>query len=171
MYKIGIVGHTPDVIGDIDKEKRHVCDTLDILSYQYGSDLVYNISADIGVGLWAAEHCLNTDKKYHLFLPYLPEILGKHWYNEQKESLERVYGFSHAISVIKPSGGDERGLYPNTVNEHIVENSNFTVVFWNGRKQSHTFETICYSFDNDRMVIDGNTLRILTKEEVDRKKD
>lgn len=167
MYRIGIVGHTPDIF--VHAEEERVKETLDILSFQYGDELVYNISVNIGVGLWAAKHCLATDKKYHLFLPYLPDVLSEHWYQEQKDELESVYNYADALSVIKPTTEDKRGFFDNTVNEHIVENSNFTMVFSDGRKQGHTYDTIQYSFENNRMVIDGFTMKIITKEDAERK--
>lgn len=167
MYKVGVVGHTPDVFGQA--ADRRVQGALDTLSFQYGEGLVYNISVNIGVGLWAAKHCLDTNKKYHLFLPYLPEVLSEHWYDKQKEDLDRVYKYADALSIIKPTTDDGRGFFDNTVNEHIVENSNFTIVFWDGRKQGHTYDTIEYSFKNNRMVIDGFTMKIVTKEDTERK--
>lgn len=169
MYGIGIVGHTPEVFSNADSIRYRVEDTLNTLSFQYGSELVYNISVDIGVGLWAAEHCFLTGKKYHLFLPFMPEVLSKHWYKEQVDILNNVYKYSNAISIIKPVEKETKGLFDNTANEHIVKNSNFTMVFWDGRKQGNTYETIKYSFDNNRMVIDGCSLRIITEQDTMRK--
>lgn len=166
MYKIGIVGHSPDVFhGEEDRRCRNALDTL---SFQYGDKLVYNISANIGVGLWTARHCLDTKKQYHLFLPYLPEVMSQHWYDDQKKELDTVYKYADAISIVKPTTDDGRIFFDNTVNEHIVENSNFTVVFWDGRKQGHTHETIQYSFKTNHMVIDGFNMKIITKENTER---
>ena len=68
MYRIGIVGHHPEYIPDLDAMIRRIDRTIDLISYQYGEDLVINTAGDIGVGQWTASACLEKGIKYHLFL-------------------------------------------------------------------------------------------------------
>lgn len=166
MYKIGIIGQTPDVFSAFEKER--VTETMNVLSFQYGDDLVYNIPIDIGVGLWSAKHCYDTGKKSHVFLAYPPSVISEHWYDEQTEDLNIVYLNARAITVIKNVDNNNFGLYENTANEMVVDDSNFVIVFWDGRKQGSVFDTIRYAFDMHKMVIDGFSMKLLTVDDTNR---
>jgi len=162
MYKIGIVGHSPEHFTDKDVVKRSVDRVIDLLSFQYGdSEVVFNVAGDIGVGLWAANSCRDQEHKYHLFLPFPPETTSEHWYDDQKRDLNLSYSYAYALSVMgtEPSG--------NEINEHIVDNSNFIIAFWVGKRQGNTFDTIKYAMKKNKLALNGlDDLRLLTNNDV-----
>src|SRR3990167_4822391 len=87
MYKIGIFGHSPEELNE-KEAKKSIRYCLDALANQYGSDLIFNIGANIGVEQWAIEHCVSQGYKYHIYLSAKTEEVSEHWYSKQKECLE-----------------------------------------------------------------------------------
>lgn len=161
MYRIGIVGHTPEHFQEPEATSRAVGRTMDLISYQYDNEVVYNIPGNIGVGLWAANKCLEEPYRYHLFLPFPLDITATHWYDEQKEQLTKAFSYAYALSVMETEQTSTN--ISNMVNEHIVDNSNFIIAFWMGKKQGHTFEAIEYALDNNKLVLNAfKDLRLIT---------
>lgn len=169
MYRVGIVGHTIEHFLDPDAAKRLICRTMDTLSYQYDNQIVYNIPGNIGTGLWAANKCLEESYKYHLFCPFPLETTIEHWYDDQKEDLTRAFSYAYALSVMETERKSVN--IGNMVNERIVDDSNFVVAFWMGKKQGHTFETIKYALESNKLILNGcKNLRLITNNDLRKSK-
>ncbi|KKN00415.1 hypothetical protein LCGC14_1138030 [marine sediment metagenome] len=163
MYKIGIIGHSPDHFSDRQSVQRTVVRTIDRLGLQYGeSEVVFNIAGEIGIGLWASSECLNRIYKYHLFLPYSLEDTCQHWYDDQKSTLDM--NFKHAYSLTT--------CYPNTEwadksYELLIDDSNFVVCFWTGRKQGKAYDAIRYALRTNKLALHGlDELKLITNIDV-----
>lgn len=166
MYKIGIIGHGPERLENPDKVRRLVGHTIDLLALQYGEEeTVFNIRSSIGVGLWAAEECIDRDYKYHLFLPHPVEITSEHWYEDQQRTLLNQYTRAYSLTICNPDRkGNEEGY------EHLIDNVNFVVCFWRGIKQGDTASAIRYALANNKLVLNAmNDLKLVTKRDLRKK--
>lgn len=160
MHRIGIIGHSPEHFGaDQESVQRAVGDTIDLLAYQYSkTDMVFNIIADIGVGLWAAHKCLAEGHRYHLFLSHPLEETGLGWYAEQRRILELCYQGATSITI----SGEE-----DMTHKLFAADSNFMVCFWIGKKQGTTFETIKYALKNNVLTLHGlDHLKLITNSDI-----
>ena len=170
MYNIGIIGHSPEHFKqDHETIRRAVGHTIDLLVNQYGEDeIVFNIIGDIGVGLWAALHCLNEGYKYHLFLQYPEKDTSQHWYSDQANDLRMCYDGCFALSIGSPVPDAEEKKEYHT----LVDISNFIICFWIGKKQGKTFDIIKHAIEVGRPVLHGfDNLRLITNADIRGKKN
>ena len=164
MYRIGIIGHRPEYLSDHDKIISKVDRVIDLISYQYGKDLIINVSGETGIEQWAAEICMKKEIKYHLFLPCHPDLLSLEWYENQKKLLSDCFKKSWATTIYsyEYSKDAERKNY-----EHIIKMSDFVICFWNGMKQGSTFDCVLYSLGQNKITLNGlNDLKLITNEEI-----
>lgn len=149
MYKIGIVGHSIENIKDRFETKEEIENTLDILKHQYGENLVINSDANIGVGHWAVEKCLEKEIKYHLFLPSPVEDMTKHWYDYQRKDTKKYFDSAWAITIASSS-------YNKKHQESIlIDDSSFMVFLWNGKKQGNTYDYIRCCLERNKMALNA----------------
>jgi len=164
MYRIGIVGHRPEYVSNHESMIRNVDRVIDLISYQYGEDLIINVGGDIGVDQWALRSCANRKIRYHLFLPCTVDVFSENWYDEQKEFLNECFKKSWAVTVhsTEYSQQTERETY-----KHIVDMSDFIICFWNGMQQGHIFDCIKYALGNNKLTINGsNDLKLVTNDDM-----
>ena len=164
MYRVGIVGHRPEYIPDRDAVRRTVDRVLDLISYQYGSDLIINVSGDTGIDQWTAEICLERVIKYHLFLACPPEILSREWYDEQQVILNKCFSNSWATTIYSEEYNYdvERENY-----EQLIDMSDFIICFWNKMKQGPTFDCVKYSLTHNKITLNGlYDLKLITNEDI-----
>lgn len=162
MYKIGIIGSLQNRFKDADKAHRRLDEVMELLEFQYHSEMTFNIAGDIGTGLWAIDKCMAKDYKYHLFLPCELDETSTHWYEDQQQLLQKGYNNANSISICSSSGPDYEKTY-----KQIVDDSNFLVCFWGGSKQSEIYGTIGWAFTTNKMILDGlNELKMMTYEGV-----
>lgn len=165
MYRIGIVGHTVEHFRDPAAAKRKVRRTIDLLNYQYNNEVMYNVAGNIGVGLWTTNKCLEESYKYHLFCPFPLEVTCEHWYDGQKKDLTRAFSYAYALSIMEPER--KSANLSNMVNERIVDNSNFVIAFWMGKKQGHTYDAITYALETNKLILNGlKDLKLITNNDV-----
>lgn len=160
MYKIGIIGHGPERFSDREQAERLVINTLELLSHQYGDEVVFNIATNDGVGLWAAQYCLKMQHKYHLFLPSSKDETCQHWYDFQKEQFNEQYNNAYSLTVCNPRVGDLPYV-------HLIDNANFVICFWVGNKDGTIAHAIEYSLNNNKLILNGsNNLKLITSRDL-----
>lgn len=173
MYKIGIIGHSPEhfSVPSAEEVQKTISGTIDLLASQYGTEpVMFNVSGDIGVGLWSAELCMekaeaetehNFKCQYHIFMPYLPEKTSEDWFENQIASLKKCYANAKAITICNADNAQLESL------KQLVDDSNFVICFWIGKRQGKTFETIKYALEKNKMVLNGlNELKMVTNDDV-----
>jgi hypothetical protein len=69
MHKIGIIGHSAEYFPEKEPIKQIIENTISLINFQYGENLLINLDGNIGVSHWVADVCLTLGIKYHLFLP------------------------------------------------------------------------------------------------------
>jgi len=156
MYKVGIIGHKPEDLSFDAKDKLQ--DTLDTLVFQYKNDLVLNIGGERGIDLWTGDYCLENNIKYHLFLPCSVEKFSEFWYDEQRIILQNQFKMARSVTICSTeiSNESERDAL-------LIDNSNFIIAFWMGKKIGRTFDAVKYALSSNKVSINGlNELKLLT---------
>jgi hypothetical protein len=171
MYKIGIIGHSPEHFSVPSQEdvQRIIGRTIDLLSFQYGGadKVLFNIVCETGVGLWAADLAFQQQYKYHLFLPFPFENISEGWLDEQTDLGRKCFANAKSITICNMPGATSY-LSPF---KQVVDESNFTICYWIGKKQGKTFDAIDHALNNNKMVLDGlHELKLLTNEDLKRKR-
>jgi hypothetical protein len=162
MYKIGITGHSPEHYSDSEHVMSSIEQTIDLLGFQYGENTIFNILGETGAGLWAADIARNKNFKYHLFLPYSFEQTCEHWYDEQKNVLLKCCNRAFSITTCYSDNSHENDSY-----KFLIEDSNFIICYWIGKKQGKTFDAIKYSLKNNKLALNGlDDLKLLTNTDI-----
>lgn len=166
MYKIGIIGHGPEHLHSIEGVESTIVQTMDLLCFQYGDQMVYNIVGNVGVGLLAAKTCYEKDIPYHIILPYQLNDTIEHWYKEQQDELKIYMQGTRGITICYNSTDAKDMSYMN-----LVDNSNFVVCFWSGKKQGKTYDAIRYALTANKLILNGlNDLKLITNKDANRKR-
>lgn len=164
MYKICILGSGPEWFSDHDKVRRLIGKTINLLGFQY-QDVVFHVRGELGVGLWAAQACLEEGLRYHLFMPFGPGDTAKYWYDDQEKDLLEQYNNAYSLTICKPLGEKDYSLHTRP-----IDDANFVVCFWSGEKSGETEESIKYALNNSKIVLDGfNDLKLITNEDLRKK--
>jgi len=167
MYKIAIIGSGPEHFSNKESVSLSVERVVDLLGFQYGKkDVVFNVISRIGTGLWAAASAKKQGYKYHIYLPYPVEDVGEHWYDDQKKLLRVCINGAYSITSCYSNKNHKDHSYKN-----LIDNSNFIICFWIGKKQGYTYESIQYALKTNKLILDGlNDLKLITNKDIKRKK-
>ena len=168
MYKIGIIGHSPEHFSDQGSIKVRLNNTLDLLRFQYGDSVIFNLAGEIGIGLWAAEMCMNkeTSYYYHLYLSKVPEETSEEWYQDQKDLLKECYNHAHAMTICGNKNENGPFTYKN-----LIDSSSFVICFWVGKHQGRTYEAIKHALSTNKMVLNGlDELKLITNQDLKKKR-
>lgn len=161
MYKVGIIGNSIDDFTNHESVKQKVKDTVDLLSFQYGQDLIIEMVSNTGVGDWVANYCLKNGIKYNLSLPFPTEFFKDMWYKSQSDDLNEW--LQHSSSIFIASSKPNKDSFINAY-KHLVDDCNFVVYLWSGKKQGLTFSAIKYSLEQNKLSLDAfNELKLITK--------
>jgi uncharacterized phage-like protein YoqJ len=157
MITIAITGHRPDsfLVSHYDQQeiKRIVNDIAVIFKREHKEELCFNLGGAVGADLWMGQACLENKIKYHLYLPFSPETQSKFWEDEHKALLEEQMRHAVGIDIINPSGYDISDY--QTRNEKMVDNSNFVVAFWVGKRRGGTYNCIKYALEQSKFVFNA----------------
>ncbi len=172
MYRVGIIGHTPEYFKDWDIVKRLIGRAIELISFQYQEDLIFNISGTAGVGSAAAEYCrvsVSPPQRYHLFNQWPIEDMKDLWKDEQFKSLMCSYTSAWGLTISFPNKKQVKPeLDCEFVNyKHMVDNSDFVIYFWNGMKQGAVYDSIKYSLATNVLSINWtNDRQLITNEDI-----
>jgi len=166
MYKIGIIGHEPDRWGSEDHTASVVADVIDLLVHQYchlDTDLIFHVSANIGIGHMAAQHCMSSGIKYHLHLPMPIEKASAEWFDSQKEDLLVYYKHADGITI----SNFDKGTMTESIQASyakIVDVSSVMIYFWRHIKQGNTAYAIKHAFSINKIALNGlDNLKLITR--------
>jgi len=165
LYRVAIIGDLPEYSKDYTSEsvRRKVDNIVDVISYQYGSDLVINAAGFPDVGVHVAKKCLEDTVKYHLFMPCPVDDMDKLFYTDQSNEIHDVFENSWATTISSPKYTTQLILH-NYNYQNIVDNSAFIICLWRGRKQGSIYSAILHALGSNKLIIDGtDDLKLMTK--------
>jgi len=158
MVKVCITGHRPDrfLVSHYKPEtvKSIVGDIACALKREYGDDLWLNLGGANGADQWMGAAAIEHNIKFGLYLPFLPQIQAKFWTDEQRAELDRQMRAATKILIVDSSGAYDVAKYHER-DKLMVDEGDFTVAFWVGRKRGGTFETMKYSLSKAKFVLNA----------------
>lgn len=158
MARVCITGHRPDPFlvshYQIDAVRRLVSDITYALKREYGDELMLNLGGSIGVDQWMGAAAIEHGVKFSLFLPFLPQIQARYWDESQRSELDRQMKTAARIVVIDPSGEYDVSRYHER-DRMMVNEADFVVAFWVGRRRGGTFETMKYGLSQSKFVLNA----------------
>jgi hypothetical protein len=173
MYKVGIIGHTFEELDDLEKITRSMHNTIELLNHQYGgsefgeSNLILNLGAERGLELLAGEYCLEKKIKYHLFLSNRPEIFTDDtWFDDQRNKFNKQ--FNNAFSATICSSSLVKKVADEIARDKLLVNdSNFIVYFWSGKKTGRVYESMIYALNTNKIALNGtDNLKLITNDDL-----
>lgn len=158
MVKICITGHRPDRFlvshYSIDTVKRLADDVACIFKREHGDSLFLNLGGAVGADQWMGSAAMKYDIKFGLFLPFLPQIQARYWDIDQREELDRQLKAASKISIVDSSGQYDVSKYFER-DRLMVDEADFVVAFWVGRRRGGTFETMKYALSKSKFVFNA----------------
>lgn len=156
--KIAISGHRPDsfLVSHYSPESiiRIANDIVCIFQREFDDKLLFNLGGAIGVDQWVGKACMEQNVKYHMFLPFRPEIQAKYWNNDQRKELDRQLKHASGIHISNPSEFFIPDLYQEG-NKKMVDNADFLVAFWVGKRKGGTYNAMQYALSQSKFVFNA----------------
>jgi uncharacterized phage-like protein YoqJ len=158
MARVCITGHRPDPFlvshYQADAVVRLASDIACILKREYGDELLFNLGGAIGADQWMGAAAIEHSIKFGLFLPFLPQIQARFWTDEQRLELDRQLRAASRITIVDSSGDYDVVKYHER-DRLMVDEADFVVAFWVGRKRGGTFETMKYALSKSKFVFNA----------------
>jgi uncharacterized phage-like protein YoqJ len=170
MITIAITGHRPDdfLISHytLEELQRRASDIVAIFKREHGDDLCFNVGGALGTDLWFGQACIEHNVKFHLYLPFSPDVQTKYWKDEQVEMLKEQLSKAVGIDIVNPSGFSKKDYYIRNI--RMVDAANFVVAFWVGKRAGGTYNCIDYALKKNKFVFNAlNGLRPVFKNDLE----
>jgi uncharacterized phage-like protein YoqJ len=161
--KIAISGHRPDsfLVSHYSPESiiRIANDIVCIFQREFGDELLFNLGGAIGTDQWVGRACVEHGVKYHMFLPFRPEVQARYWSDDQRKELDEQLKYASGIHISDLSGHYAPHLFQER-NEKMVDGANFLVAFWVGKRKGGTYNAMKYALSQSKFVFNAlNELR------------
>jgi uncharacterized phage-like protein YoqJ len=158
MAKVCITGHRPDSFlvshYPLDAVRRLAGDIACALKREYGDDLMFNLGGAVGADQWMGAAAMEQGVRYSLFLPFLPQVQARYWDEGQREEFDRQLRGAARIVVVDPSGQYDPDKYHER-DRLMVDEADFVVAFWVGRRRGGTFGTMGYALSKSKFVLNA----------------
>ena len=158
MVRVSITGHRPDpfLVSHYKTEavERLAGDVACALKREYGSELYLNLGGAIGADQWMGAAAIEQGIRFGLFLPFLPQIQAKFWSEGQRNELDRQMKAASCITIVDSSGQYDVARYHER-DRLMVDQGDFIVAFWGGRRRGGTFETMRYALSKSKFVLNA----------------
>jgi uncharacterized phage-like protein YoqJ len=167
MITIAITGHRPDAFlvshYSLEEIQGKINDIVAIFKREHNDELCFNIGGALGTDLWAGKACMEHNVKFHLYLPFPPDAQVKYWKDEQVDALKEQLNKAVGIDIVNPAGYNKKDYYVSKT--RMIDNANFVVAFWVGKKAGGTYNSIDYALKQNKFVFNAlNDLRPIFKE-------
>lgn len=158
MTKICITGHRPDSFlvshYDEDTVKRIADDLVCVMKREYGDKLSFNLGGAIGSDQWVGAACIEHDARFSLYLPFLPQIQARYWNADQRAELDQQMRRASRIVIADTEGKYDASKYHER-DRMMVDDADFVVAFWVGRRRGGTFGTMSYALSKSVLVLNA----------------
>ena len=158
--KIAITGHRPDAFlvshYSPDTIIRIASDTVCVFQREFQDELIFNLGGAIGADQWVGAACIEHGVPFKLYLPFHPSVQAKYWSFEQRQELDRQMKHAVGINIIEPNPDATYSphLYQER-NEKMVDDANFVVAFWVGKRRGGTFNAMQYALKESKFVFNA----------------
>lgn len=158
MKTVCITGHRPDafLVSHYNEAsvKRLADHVVGVLKREYGDDLSLNLGGAIGTDQWVGAAAIENEVRFSLYLPFLPQIQAKFWKVEQREELDRQLRRASRIVIADPGQEYNPARYHER-DRMMVDEADFVVAFWVGRRRGGTYGTMKYALSKSKLVLNA----------------
>lgn len=133
---------------------RYADDVVCILKREYGADLRLNLGGAIGADQWAGAAAISHGVRFSMYLPFLPQIQAKFWSGEQRGELDRQLRHASRITIVDTDSKYDVARYHER-DRMMVDDANFVVAFWVGRRRGGTHATMKYALSKGKFVLNA----------------
>lgn len=160
MVSIGLVAHRAGTEHfNYELLKTKICDVIDTISYQY-SDLALNVDGEVQAGHDIIKHAKKIKIKYNLFLPAPAEVVGKNWFDAQRQQLVKYCGTANSITICS-SRISKVSVWQR--DKALVDSSSFIICFWEGKMNGRVYSIMKYALATNKFVLSGlDDLKMVT---------
>jgi len=171
MVRVCITGHRPDPFlvshYELDTVIRLAEDVAYTLKREYGDELLLNLGGAIGADQWMGSAAIKNSIRFGLFLPFLPQVQARFWSDGQRTELDRQMRSASRIVVVDSSGKYDVARYHER-DCLMVDEADFVVAFWVGRRRGGTFATMAYALSKSKFVFNAmDGLRPVFKQDLE----
>jgi uncharacterized phage-like protein YoqJ len=156
--KICVTGHRPDafIVSHYDEEavKALAESVVEGFKRKYGEKLSFNLGGAVGVDQWMGMAAIDHEVRFSLFLPFPPHIQSRFWKEGQRFELGRQIKCASEIFIADSSGKYDVSKYHER-DKSMVDNCDFVLAFWVGRRRGGTFNTIRYALSKPKSVLNA----------------
>lgn len=164
MIKIAIIGHSSDAFSNIELVKNDIENAIAIIKRQHHqeADLRFLVTCEPGVNQWFCDILMEQRIPYEVYLVSPPFETSKYWSEEQQEHFLWQLSGSTAVHVF---GVDNTSEFRIKRDKKTVDDSQWVLVFWNGRHQGFTYRAMEYALITNKIVFNGlNGLKLIDGE-------
>lgn len=154
MIKIAVFGHSPDAFSDAKSLARDIDNAIAIIKRQHGQerDFKFLLNADPGASQWFCNALMEQEIPYEIYLCAPPDEASKYWSEEQQERFLWQLSSSKAVHAF---GIDNSAEFRIKRDKKAVDDSQWVLVFWNGKHQGFTYRAMEYAIKSNKMVFNG----------------
>jgi len=156
--KIAISGHRPDsfLVSHYSPESvvRIANDIVCVFRRKFGDELLFNLGGAIGVDQWVGRICMEQNIRYHMFLPFRPEIQARYWSKEQRKELDEQLKHASGIHISNLSGQYSPYIFQER-NKKMIDGADFLVAFWVGKRKGGTYNAMKYALSESKFVFNA----------------
>jgi hypothetical protein len=164
MIKIAVFGHSPDAFSDAKSLAHDIDNAIGVIKRQHGHerDFEFLLNCDPGASQWFCNASIEEQIPYEVYLSSPPGEASKHWSEEQQERFLWQISGSKAVHVF---GVDNSTEFRIKRDRKAIDDSQWVLVFWNGKHQGFTYRAMEYAIKNNKIVFNGITgLKIIDGE-------
>lgn len=150
--KIGVTGHRPSGFSNQEYVKNLIPQIVDWCSENH-PNAEFNLGGCVGADMWVAQACVEKKLPFNLHLPFPVEIQSKFWsLPADRDMLASHALLAHTVSIV----GDSYKVQNYHIRDRqIVDNSDFIICFWEGRRSGGTYNTIRYALKSGKRVLNA----------------
>lgn len=153
MIKIAVFGHSPDAFSDAKSLAHDIDNAIAIIKRQHGQEKVrFLLNGEPGASQWFCNALMEQEISYEVYLTCPPDQAAKYWSEEQQERFLWHVGSSAAVHVF---GVDNSPEFRIKRDKKAVDDSQWVLVFWNGKHQGFTYRAMEYALKNNKIVFNG----------------
>ena len=154
MIKIAVFGHSPDAFSDAKSLANDIDNAVAIIKRQHGQekDFIFLLNCDPGASQWFCNALTEQEIQYEVYLSAPPDEASKHWSEEQQERFVWQLNNSKAVHVF---GVDNSPEFRIKRDRKAVDDSQWVLVFWNGKHQGFTYRAMEYAIKSNKIVFNG----------------
>lgn len=177
MIKIAVFGHSPDAFSDAKSLANDIDNAIAIIKRQHAhydwqinnqpqTDLRFLLNCEPGASQWFCNSAIEQTTPYEVYLSSPPDETSKYWSEEQQERFLWQLSASKAVHVFDIDNSSESRIKRD---KKAVDDSQWVLVFWNGKHQGFTYRAMEYAIKSNKIVfngigglriVDGDALRI-----------